>query len=240
MGLGDWILASGEAKELNIQTGKKVIFGDGKKRFFEPEILKDNPRVAGVDEDGVWLPNFPGHRPYISQVKNGRLYFNDDYRPFIGELFGIKKSDRLKGKILVETRTKKDPNMPFTVNKSYPYWDDLLSRGLPIVKVQQIETARFRDALQFLAGASLLVTTDGALHHAAAAIGVPAVVIWGGYSSPRHLGYETQVNIHDGSEPCGTYARKCPHCEKKAKAIDPEMVYRIVKTEFEKCADITI
>lgn len=234
MGLGDWILATGEAKQLNIETGKKVIFGDGKRRFFEPEVLKDNPRVAAEDEDGVWLPDFPGCRPYIKKMQNGRMFFDDRYKAMEGEFFGLKTSSKLNGKILVETRTKKDPMMPFTLNKAYPYWDQLLATDLPIVRVAQIETARFRDVLSHLAGASLFVGTDGALHHAAAALGVPAVVIWTGYSSPRHLGYDTQVNIHDGSEPCGTYSKECPHCIKKAKAIDPEIVERIVRAEFLK------
>lgn len=237
IGIGDWILASGEAKEVNIATGKKVIFGNGKKRFYDKNIFKDNPRIAGKDEDGVWIPDYPGSRPYIRTEKNGRMIFDDAYRPKVGELFGIRKSEKLSGKILVETRTKKE--FVHTVNKAYPYWDALISTGLPIVKVQQVETARFRDALSLLAGASLFVGTDGALHHAAAALGVPAVVIWTGYSSPRHLGYETQVNIHDGSEPCGTFSKVCQHCLRKAKSIDPDYVNAVVRSEFEKCAPIT-
>ncbi len=66
-----------------------------------------------------------------------------------------------------------------------------------------IETKTFREALAILNKASVFVGTDGGLHHAAAALGIPSVVIWTGFSSPRHLGYDTHRNIHDGSEPCG-------------------------------------
>ena len=67
-----------------------------------------------------------------------------------------------------------------------------------------LETTTFRHALQVLSKAKLFVGTDGGLHHAAAALGIPSVVIWTGFTSPRHLGYDTHRNIHDGSEPCGT------------------------------------
>lgn len=229
MGLGDSLMSSGTARAINIKTGKKVIFGDGRRRFFDKEIFKDNPRIANEKEDGFWVPDYPGSRPYIKSEKNGRMIFDDSFRPEVGELFGIKKSDRLKGKILVETRVKKE--FVHTVNKAYPYWDQLPT-DLPIVKVSQVETQRFRDVLSLLSGVTLFVGTDGALHHACAALNIPAVVIWTGYSSPRHLGYESQVNIHDGSEPCGTFSKVCKHCLKKAKSIDPEYVNKVIRSEF--------
>ncbi len=70
------------------------------------------------------------------------------------------------------------------------------------------------------------------LHHAAAALGIPSVVIWTGFSSPRHLGYDTHRNIHDGSEPCGTYSGVCKHCLLKAKQITVEQVLDAVNTEW--------
>ena len=227
MGLGDWIMATGEAREANKSTGKKVIFGDGKKRFWEESIFKDNPRLT-KDGDGVWVHDYPGFRPYIKAEKNGRMIFMDSFRPKVGELFGLKASDKAKGKILVETRTKKD--FLHTVNKAFPYWDELFKSDLPLMRVE--EANDFRDVLEILNGCSLFVGTDGALHHAAAALNVPAVVIWSGYSSPRHLGYESQVNIHDGSEPCGTFSKVCPHCLKKAKQIDVDLVIKTIKSEY--------
>lgn len=229
MGLGDWVMSTGEAKAANIATGKKVIFGDGKRRFWEESIFKDNPRLT-KDQEGVWVHDYPGFRPYIKAEKNGRMIFMDSFKPKVGELFGLRKSEVCKGKILVETRTKKE--FVHTVNKAFLYWDVLLNTGLPFVKVEDIETEDFRDALEILNGAALFVGTDGALHHAAAGLNVPAVVIWSGYSSPRHLGYEKQVNIHDGSEPCGTFSKVCPHCKKKAEQIDVDLVIKTVKSEY--------
>ncbi len=79
-------------------------------------------------------------------------------------------------------------------------------------KTKWVETPTFRNALAILSKAKLFVGTDGGLHHAAAALGIPSVVIWTGFSSPRHLGYDTHRNIHDGSEPCGTFNSVCKHC----------------------------
>lgn len=229
MGLGDWVMASADVREANESTGQKVYLGDGKNAYYEAQIFDGNPRMARDGEPGVWVENYPGKRPYIKASKNGRLYFNDNFRPKPGELF-VDASEKLKGKILVETRV--NPRFIHTQNKAWPYWDELLKQDLPFITVESVKTESFRDALSLLKGASLFVGTDGALHHAAAALGVQAVVIWTGYSSPAHLGYDSQVNIHDGSEPCGSHKGVCPHCLKKAKAISPEYVYKVVKSEY--------
>ena len=60
-------------------------------------------------------------------------------------------------------------------------------------------------------------------NHAAAALDVPSVVIFGGYISPKQTGYSTQENIFTGGEPCGMRI-PCDHCATAMKAIDPEMV----------------
>jgi ADP-heptose:LPS heptosyltransferase len=50
---------------------------------------------------------------------------------------------------------------------------------------------------------------EGGMHHASAAVGVPAVVIFGGYISPKVTGYEGHINLFTGtglgcgnSQPC--------------------------------------
>ena len=87
--------------------------------------------------------------------------------------------------------------------------------------VMLIETGDFRLAAALLASAAAFVGTDGALHHAAAALGVRAVVIWGGYTHPRNLGYAAHVNLHGGGDPCGARL-PCDHCRNAMAAITPE------------------
>lgn len=70
----------------------------------------------------------------------------------------------------------------------------------------------------------MLVTTEGGLHHAAAIFGIPAVVIYGGYISPRQTGYDGQVALFEGGEPCG-WRKPCPHCAAAMGKIEPERVF---------------
>jgi hypothetical protein len=56
--------------------------------------------------------------------------------------------------------------------------------------VEFIPTRDIREACGVLSGAALLIAPEGGLHHAAAALGVRAVVIFGGFISPATTGYD--------------------------------------------------
>ena len=245
MGLGDWLMASGDAKEANERTGKKVKLGNGVTMFLDNQVFANNPRMASnSDTDVVWVKNYQGHRPYLKGTKNGHMLFNDDYKPRVGEIYfnqlekkNIDKID--KDYIVVEPNVKRV--YAHTVNKAWHGWEELFKHDLPWLQLGDVtvkkytkwkETNTFREALQVLSKAKLFVGTDGGLHHAAAALGIPSVVIWTGFTSPRHLGYDTHRNIHDGSEPCGTYDSVCQHCLLKSKAITVEQVLDAVNTEW--------
>jgi hypothetical protein len=202
--------------------------------------------ASNSDTDVVWVKNYQGHRPYLKSTKNGRLLFNDDYKPRVGEVYfnqeekkNIEKID--KDYIVVEPNVKRV--YAHTVNKAWHGWEELFKNDLPWLQLGDVtvkrytkwkETNTFREALQVLSKAKLFVGTDGGLHHAAAALGIPSVVIWTGFTSPRHLGYDTHRNIHDGSEPCGTYDSVCQHCLLKSKAITVEQVLDAVNTEWHR------
>jgi hypothetical protein len=212
---------------------------------WDGQVFANNPRMASnSDTDVVWVKNYQGHRPYLKGTKNGRLLFNDDYKPRVGEVYfnqlekkNIDKID--KDYIVVEPNVKRV--YAHTVNKAWHGWEELFKHDLPWLQLGDVtvkrytkwkETTTFREALQVLSKAKLFVGTDGGLHHAAAALGIPSVVIWTGFTSPRHLGYDTHTNIHDGSEPCGTYDGVCQHCLLKSKAITVEQVLDAVNTEW--------
>ena len=78
--------------------------------------------------------------------------------------------------------------------------------------IPRMDTACFRDVLPYLQAARLYIGPEGGLHHAAAAVGTKAVVIFGGYSPPRVTGYDCHANLTGGAVACGTQYQACSHC----------------------------
>lgn len=88
----------------------------------------------------------------------------------------------------------------------------------------RLPTRSFREVLPFLKAAELYIGPEGGLHHAAAAMATPAVVIYGGYVPPAVTGYDFHVNLTGGVEACGTHTRTCPHCIDAMQRIDVDEV----------------
>ena len=90
--------------------------------------------------------------------------------------------------------------------------------------VPRLPTKRFRDVLSYLKAARLYIGPEGGLHHAAAAMGTPAVVLFGGYISPKVTGYDFHANLTGGAEACGTRHVLCAHCVAAMGRISVEEV----------------
>ena len=56
------------------------------------------------------------------------------------------------------------------------------------------------------------------MHHAAAALGIDAVVLFGGFISPQITGYEYHANLTGGVKACGNLYT-CAHCRKAMDSI---------------------
>lgn len=232
-------MASGHAE----QVEGKIVFGNGERVHYEEQIFLGNPKVSPVaNKDTRWMPNFPGCRPYIQGVdpERKRFIFNPHYRAAYGKVYlsdGEREwaAKQVKGDfILVEPYTK-DPQgiLHLGLNKRWDKWEQLLKLDYPWLQAgqkapmtRQVPTKSFRRAMALIERAKLVITTDGAIHHAAAALGVPAIVLWGGVVSPKILGYPTHTNIWNGAEPCGTYAHECPHCKQAMRSIALDQVTR--------------
>lgn len=249
MGLGDWIMASATVKEVNEKTGKKVALGDGSRAYLDPNVFANNPRMATDDKEEIeWVKDYPGHRPYIKgQTPNRKIIFNDDFKPKPGEIYLSDAEKTWADEQISEPFILVEPNVKtvykHTVNKAWHQWEELLKNDLPWVQIgdarvkkytKWIETTTFRQALAILNKATLFVGTDGGLHHAAAALGIPAVVIWTGFTSPKHLGYDNHVNLYHGGEPCGTFGDVCKHCRENSDKIKPDFVLQAIHDELER------
>lgn len=95
--------------------------------------------------------------------------------------------------------------------------------------VRAIPHQNFRQACAILQAAELAIMVEGGLAHAAAALAVPSVVLWGGMISAEALGYPEQVNLVDPDPrtPCGSLG-VCPHCAEAWARISAETILKAV------------
>lgn len=234
MGLGDDIMAAAEARSIAAQ---------GHKAFMGPEwspVFENNPDITKQKTPkSVLVSNRIGHRPYIKGVTPEAIIYNEDHRAPKGVIVltdaekAWARQQIEPGYILVEPHIKGS----FAGNKAW-IWDRWveLAKRLPVVQCKApnkrplpgarvIETESVRQAFALLAQAKLIITTDGALHHAAAALGVPAVVLWGARTHPNILGYEDHANLYTGQgESCGMMSA-CNHCREAMRKITVDQVY---------------
>jgi ADP-heptose:LPS heptosyltransferase len=243
MGWGDEIIVTGVARRLQeearSQLRVRVLDARGRARWHP--IWDHNPRLARAGWPGPALAvtNGPGCRPYIARETARRWFWRDWVCP-VGEL-RLTEAERAFGaghpaRIVVEPAltAKASPNKQWG-RRRWEHLAALLARqgyrvsqlgpaGTPVLPgAERIETTGFRHACAVLASARLAILPEGALHHAAAALGVPSIVLFGGFISPRQTGYPHQVNLFTGGEPCGSRVR-CGHCTRAMNRIEPEAI----------------
>lgn len=243
MGIGDDLIATGMARGARAR-GKRIAFGDGKVIRFGPyskAIFRSNPNVAWPGEersnDLEWVHYYKGCRIY-NAAGPGRWIWNYRFRVTPGELFfdDTETCDNMDRLVLLEPNV---PNKSTAPNKQWPLdrWrqvaNELIHYGFEVRQFQYggphqvaagIRTPTFRHAAALMKGARLAILPEGGLHHAAAAVGTPAVVLFGGYVPPAVLGYDGHVNLTGGAEACGSFQR-CAHC---AGAMDNISVVEVV------------
>lgn len=90
-----------------------------------------------------------------------------------------------------------------------------------------------RIAFAIMSLSSAIVTSEGGVHHFAAAVQVPAFVIYGGVIHPDQTGYtgRDQTYYFVGDKPCGSQVQ-CNHCKDAMAAIKPQMIYEDVLEEI--------
>lgn len=244
MGWGDELMVTGQARVLQERDPRKVRVIYERIRWHE--AWANNPRIAGLDEQGDFQPLIARdgyRRPYIA-AKGPTQWTWQPYAPPVGELyfsadeaaFGESHADH----VIVEPTIKSGASP----NKQWPWrnWEDVVAwlrrQGIkPVqlgtVNTQRVSGAKFigtenmRLAAAVIARARAVVVPEGGMHHVAAATGTPAVVIFGGYIAPAVTGYASQRNlfVHHAAHPLGCGMRvKCAHCKAAMEAITPQRV----------------
>lgn len=209
------------------------------------EVWNANPRIARLSEVGDFQ-DLPGRdmanmRPYHTGKTPERWSYNLDFRPEVGELYFTNAersfAAQYRPQIVVEPHIKPGASP----NKQWPHWHkfariatdagyELTQLGASGTRAlrgaRMIVTPTFKLACAVLARARAVVTHEGGLHHAAAALGVPGVVIFGHFTPVELTGYAIHRNLGVSlGEACGMRV-PCTHCAAAMKAITPEAVFR--------------
>lgn len=250
MGFGDQVIATGLAKGAK-EIGKRVAFGDGHRIIWNhgsEEVFRNNPNIARPGDEGApdieWVHYYKGNRGYNSQDSaNSRWIWNYDFKCIPGEFFFDEHESAFAnsieaGFVLIEPNVPREksvaPNKDWGALKYQAVADRLIADGYRIAQfsglgfringARQIETKSFRQAAAALSKASLYIGPEGGLHHAAAAVQISAVVLFGGFIPPEATGYKTHTNLTGGAEACGKYF-PCVHCREAMDRISVDEVY---------------
>lgn len=250
MGYGDQLMATGMARGAKAR-GKRIAFGDGKRILWSAgaeEIFRDNPNIAAPgserDWDIEWVEYYKGKRIYNRQG-DGRWIWNYSFKALSGELF-FSEAEQRHALQSVSDFVLMEPNVPqqksVSKNKDWGFEKYVsLARKFSLAgfRVSQFAASRavqsldcavtidarsFRQAVSILSRAVLYVGPEGGLHHGAAAVSVPAVVLFGGFIPPQVTGYDEHINLTGGAEACGSLA-PCDHCKAAMNAISVDEVY---------------
>lgn len=238
MGVGDWIMATGESKRHHAKTGHRVMFVHPRGHAQWSEVFDNNPKIArapGKDVDQIVQGG--GLRPYIA-AKQFRHWTWRPYTPTPGEFFFTPEEEefgqRFRGAVLLEPNVKalahrnKDWGWPKWGEVAHRLRDQRLiqvgPRGVQILTgVEHVPTANFRFAAAVLKYVRTAVMTEGGLMHAAAAVGTPSVVIWSEFIGIEHTGYAMHTNIRHAGKACGSRL-DCPGCRKALDAVTVDEV----------------
>jgi hypothetical protein len=254
MGVGDELLAAGRAEALWRINRRRVKILDRNDRPRWHPVWNGNPALAMPEEEGEFeLLKDCGHfRPYMRDIADTQYRFTA-YRPRWASLYFTDSEMAFGaanvGHVILEPNLK--PRAPRNKDWGWPRWERLawLLADLPLAQVGPlgtktlqgvplIETPDFRMAAAVLKFSRVYVGHEGGLHHAAAAVRLPAVVIFGGFISPAVTGYAEQTSLTAqglGVEhPYGCGRRvECPHCADAMAQITPERVADEVRKVLE-------
>lgn len=215
-------MATSQVRRLHAATGRKVCILNRRGQPRWDAVFDNNPKLTR-DIDAPHLVNAPGVRPYIAgktperwtwqrwEIEPGELFLSADELAF---------AEPYRGMVLIEPTTKVPGSNKAWIERR---WQQVVQAmpdvqfvqtGPPgtrwLVGVKRVQTT-FRQACAVLSVARACVVPEGGLHHAAAALDVPAVVLWSEFIAPEFTGYASQRNLRHAGEACGLRVR-CHEC----------------------------
>jgi ADP-heptose:LPS heptosyltransferase len=238
-------MAAGEARVLHERTGRNVVIVDRRNRPQWSDLWEGLPYILkGHAPNAVRLVNASGTRPYIEAKEPARWRWRH-YKPEPAEIVftpaELAQAENFRGCVMVEPNIKAQAHS----NKAWTFrrWEALLEHPLlagvkfvqcgprgttRLYRATFIETENFREAAAVLSVCSAFAGTEGALHHAAAAVGTPAVVLWTEFIAPSVTGYPQHRNLRHAGDPCGSRV-PCVGCSESALRISVDEVAQNLK-----------
>lgn len=251
MGYGDELIASGIARGA-ADRGKRVAFGNRVEIIwtgYADKIFAGNPNVAPPgserDKDIEWSLFCRGNRMYNQHDMANNRWIWKKFKPIPGQVYFTTHETHVgavisKGRdfVIIEPNTLR--HKVGVANKQWPQdryqeiCDRFVRMGVEVLQFHKendfqlkrarvVAVATFRQMMAVMNHARMFVGPEGGMHHAAAAAGIPAVVLFGGWVPPWSTGYEGHDNISVG-EPCGSLA-PCPHCAEAMNSISVDRVW---------------
>lgn len=249
--------AATRGKRVQFGDGVKAIWDQHSQIIFtgNPNIAPKESRFL-KDDRIEWVHFYRGNRIYNRINDAGdRWIWNYDFRSIPGELFFSQDEKRFaekQGKRYVVI----EPTVPTwkkgATNKEWlPYRYQEVARrlakaGYQVVQlvhgpgmrldgpaIRKLHTPTFRLAAAVLSRAALYIGPEGGMHHAAAALSVPGVVLFGGFIPPQVTGYDIHTNLTGGAEACG-WLRPCDHCKAAMARISVEEVIEAALEQLER------
>lgn len=205
-------------------------------------VFDHNPKITGSCAPPVQvLRNGSGLRPYIAGKTTAKWLWRRLHHPEPGELFFTEDerafAAHFAGRLMFEPNVKANGH----ANKAWPIerWQIVADQLPDVIQcgaegsrwlngVERVVTPTFRHACAVLSVSRAFVGTEGGLHHAAAALGVPAVVLWSEFIAPDITGYASQINLRHAGEPCGNRL-PCRTCLESMAAISVDEVLTAIE-----------
>jgi hypothetical protein len=247
-------MASGFARGASVR-GKRIAFGDCRRIIWDlhsEEIFRGNPNIAppGVERSGnlEWIAFYKGNRLY-NRSDGRRWIWNMGFKAIPGEIF-LSRQEKKYAETVGRDFIVIEPNVPMqksvASNKQWPVeryaevarslkadGHDVVQfnygKGVKLSAARQVISPHFRHGIAILNRAALYIGPEGGLHHAAAAVGIPGVVLFGGFIPPAVTGYSGHTNLTGGvDEACGSLS-PCQHCKEAMNRISVDEVMESAK-----------
>ena len=249
MGFGDVLMSIGEAKRMHAKHNLPIMITDQHGRPIQSPLFDGVPYLVTKPAKAAYKRhiNCPGVRPYIAG-KTATHWKWRNYKPEPADIVFTPQelafAEPYRGSIMVEPEVKAighhnkdwgpikwqqlDCAIHLAGKKMPPVIQCIKPGTRHLLYAQPVVTNTFRLTAAVLSVCRAFVGPEGGLHHAAAAVGVPAVVLFGGFISPDQTGYSTHRNLFTGGKPCGSRV-ECSHCRDAMVKITAAMVFDELK-----------